>query len=174
MRRAGLLLACLTLCFGAAPLLAQASTNDQSLRDYLRARFHNDHQYYPDTRYVAAWADLNADGRPEALVYLISGSFCGSGGCNMLILTPDGRSWWQVADMSVTNPPIRVLATSTHGWRDLAVTVAGGGARTHEVLLAFNGRTYPANPSVPPARALRRAVPGRVLISDGDRGRLLF
>ena len=172
MRRAGLLLACLTLISAGAGLRAQPSAGDQSLRAYLQTRFHDDRENYPDARYVAAWADLNADGRPEALVYLLSGAYCGSGGCNLMIFTPEGRSWRQVADMSVTNPPIRLLATSSYGWRDLAVTVAGGGARRHEALIAFNGRTYPRNPSV--LGALRRPLPGRVLITDDDRGRPLF
>jgi hypothetical protein len=172
MRRAGLLLACLAFCSAGVALPAHPSADERSLRDFLRVSFQEDRATYPDTRYVAAWADLDRDGRPEALVYLISGAFCGSGGCNLMIFTTAGRSWREIADMSVTNPPIRLLATSSHGWRDLAVTVAGGGARRHEALLTFNGRTYPSNPSV--ARTLRRAVPGHILISDSDRGRPLF
>ena len=174
MRRAGLFLACLAICSGGAGLRAQPSPDDQSLRAFLQARFHEDRETYPDTRYVAAWADLDGDRRPEALVYLLSGAFCGSGGCKLLVLTREGRSWRTVADTSVTSAPIRLLATSSHGWRDLAVTVAGGGARAHEALIAFNGRIYPRNPSVPPARALRRPAPGRVLIRDEDQGRPLF
>ena len=172
MRRGRWLLACLAMLPAGAGLSAQPSADERSLRDYLQTRFHEDRENYPDTRYVAAWADLDGDRRPEALVYLISGAFCGSGGCKLLVLTRDGRSWRAVADTSVTNAPIRLLATSNHGWRDLAVIVAGGGARSHEALLTFNGRTYPRNPSV--ARTLRRAVPGRVLISDSGQGHPLF
>ena len=172
MRRGGLLLACLAFCTAGAALRAQPSSNDQSLRAFLQTRFQEDRANYPDTRYVSAWADLNGDGRPEAFVYLISGAYCGSGGCNLMIFTPAGRSWRAVADMSVTNPPIRVLDSRTRGWNDISVLVAGGGSRGYTALLAFNGTSYPDNPSV--ARALRRAVPGRVLISDGDRGRPLF
>jgi hypothetical protein len=174
MRRAGLLLACLAFCSGAAPLRDQPPSRDQALHAYLQARFRADHAGDPGARYVAAWGDLNGDGRPEVLVYLISGAYCGSGGCRLLVLAQAGRSWRAVADMSITNPPIRLLGSTSHGWRDLAVTVAGGGARAHEALLAFNGRAYPDNPSVPPARALRRSVPGRLLISEGERGRPLF
>ena len=166
------LLGCLALLSSGASLRAQPSDEDRSLHEYLLARFHEDRADYPDTRYVSAFADLDGDRRPEALVYLISGAFCGSGGCKWLVLTREGRSWRVVADTTVTNAPIRLLATSSHGWRDLAVTVAGGGARAHEALLAFDGHTYPRNPSV--ARPLRRGAPGRVLIADEDRGRLLF
>jgi hypothetical protein len=164
----------LALSLLGSPLAAQPGPADQSLRTFLQARFQQDRADFPDTRLVTAWADLNGDGRPEAIVYLISGNFCGSGGCNLLIFTPAGRSWRTVAQMSVTNPPIRLLGTSSHGWRDLAVTVSGGGVRRHEVLMSFNGQTYPGNPTVPPARAFRRTVPGRVLISDSDPAQPLF
>jgi hypothetical protein len=168
------LLLTLAVLLAASPLAAQPSSADQSLRAFLQARFQQDRQAFPDTRTVTAWADLNGDGRPEALVYLISGNVCGSGGCNLLIFTPAGRSWRAVADMSVTNPPIRLLPTSSHGWRDIAVTVAGGGSRRHEVLISFNGRAYPDNPTVPPARAFRRTVAGRTLIFDSDAAQPLF
>ena len=173
MRRAGILLACLAFCSAAAPLRAQPS-GDRSLREYLQARFQEDRAAYPDTRYVSAWADLNGDGRPEAFVYLLSGAYCGSGGCNLMIFTPEGRSWREVADMSVTNPPIRVLDSHTRGWNDIAVFVAGGGSRGYMALLTFNGRSYPDNPTVAPARRLRSAARSRVLIRDEDRGRPLF
>ena len=172
MRRAGLLLACLAFCSGAPPLGAQPGARDSALRDYLQARFRANLAGDPDARYAAAWADLNGDGRPEAIVYLLSGQYCGTGGCNLMVFTPAGRCWRQVADVTIANPPIRLLNSASHGWRDLAVTVAGGGARTHEALLAFNGRSYPGNPSMAPA--LRQRVPGRLLIADEDRGRPLF
>lgn len=169
MRRAGLLLAGLAIAASAG---AQPVSRDQALHSYLAGRFQADRADAPDARYVAAFADLNGDGRPEALVYLLGSSFCGTGGCNLLILTPAGRGWRAVTEMTIVNAPVRLLTSAHRGWRDLAVTVAGGGARAHEVLIAFNGRTYPANPSLAPA--LRRHVPGHVLIADADRGRPLF
>jgi hypothetical protein len=174
MRRAGLLLACLAFCFAAAPLGALPVSRDRALHDYLQDRLRADRAADPDARYVAAWADLNGDGRPEAIVYLLSGNYCGTGGCNLMVFTSAGRSWRQVADVTIVNPPIRLLSSASHGWRDLAVTVAGGGARAHEASLSFNGRAYPTNPSVPPARTLGRSVPGSILIADRERGQPLF
>src|SRR4051794_34641025 len=88
--RAGLLLACLAFCTAGAALRAQPSPEEPSLRAFLQSRFQEDRRNYPDTRYVSAWADLNGDARPEAFVYLISGAYCGSGGCNLMIFTPEG------------------------------------------------------------------------------------
>jgi hypothetical protein len=167
-------LAGLALAFAGSALPAQPASQEQSLHAFLQAHHQADRENDPDGHYVAAFADLNGDGRREALVYFLSSYYCGTGGCNLTVYTPAGRSWRQVADMTLVHTPVRLLATSSHGWRDLAVTVAGGGARAHEALLSFNGRTYPDNPSEPPARTLRRHVPGRVLIGDSNRGRPLF
>jgi hypothetical protein len=77
--------------------------------------------------------------------------------------------------MTITWPPIRALASKSHGWRDLSVYVAGGGTLPgYHALIPFNGVTYASNPTVDPARQLRRAVRGRILIPESDRGRPLF
>jgi hypothetical protein len=169
-----LFLACLLILAPGATLRAQPASQEQSLRAFLQARFHEDRANYPDTRYVSAWSDLNGDGRPEAFVYLISGAYCGSGGCNLMIFTQHGGSWHEVADMSVTNPPIRVLESRTRGWNDLIVFVAGGGSRGYMALLRFNGRSYPDNPTVAPARPVRSSAHSRVLIRNSDLGQPLF
>ena len=116
-------------------------------------------------RYVAAFHDLNADGKPEAVVYLMGRKWCGSGGCETLILTPDGRSWKIVAKITITRPPIRVLSETSNGWRDIGVWVQGGGVRPgYEAEIPFDGKTYPSNPSVLPARRLLEKTSGEVLI----------
>ncbi len=162
----------------AASLLLPASagaqgSRDDALRAFLRTIFADARSEWPDTSYVSAFADLNGDGRDEALVSLYSGLFCGSGGCALYILTPAGGSWREVAEVTIVNAPVRLLASSHRGWRDLAVFVRGGGMDIpYEARMRFDGRTYAANPSLAPR--LRRRVPGRVLISDDAEGRRLF
>jgi len=157
----------------AAPAAAQPS-RDAALHAFLQERFAEDRVNYPNTRYTSGWADLNDDGRPEAFVYLMSGNFCGSGGCDLFIYTPEQNSFHQLARTSVTSPPVRVLNSRTGGWRDIAVGVSGGGTRAHTVLLAQRGGTYPDNPSVAPARTLTRIPPGQIVIAANERGRPLF
>jgi hypothetical protein len=116
-------------------------------------------------RYKLASYDLDGDGRPEALVYADGDQDCGSGGCDLYVLTRAGASWRVVVSTSVMRPPIRVLPTSSHGWRDLSVFVAGGGILPgHAVRLRFDGTTYPSNPTVPPAEPIRHPG-GHVLIA---------
>ena len=171
MRRAICALAAL-LAWPAA--LPAQDPRDAALHRFLQERFADDRAAYPDTRYASGWADLNGDGRAEAFVYLISPGYCGSGGCNLYIFTPEQNTFQQLARMSVTNSPVRALNGRTGGWRDLAVTVAGGGERAREVRLRQQGGTYPGNPTVAPARTLPRGTAGETVIAADDRGRPLF
>ena len=127
--------------------MAQGQISRTALETKLR-------QMYPsedgDVRYFRADVDLNDDGTKETVVYIIGPMVCGTGGCNTLVLAPGKAGPRLVANIFVTHPPIAVAATRTHGWRDLVVSVGGGGIRNHEVLLRFNGNTYPRNPTVQP------------------------
>ena len=120
--------------------------------------FVHDHRL---TRYSVGLTDLNDDGRVEALVYAMDASgggradFCGSGGCDLYVLSLGRKSYRVVTAISVSRPPIGVLPTKTHGWHDVAVDIAGGGIIPgYQARLRFNGRTYPENPTVAPATRL--------------------
>lgn len=169
MKRAAALLACAFLP-GQAGAQAQPQP-EASLRSYLQRQLGEDGR---DARYASAFADLNGDRRPEAIVYLMSGTLCGTGGCVLLVLTPHEQSWRQVGHLTVVNPPVRLLATQSHGWRDLGVHVAGGGARARDVRVTFSGRAYASNPSVLPTHRVGRPTSSRTLIIDDDPGRPLF
>ena len=154
------------------PAAAQPA-GERSLHSFLQTTFADARTEWPDTTYVSAFADLNDDGRDEALVSLYSGLFCGSGGCALYIYTPAGGSWREIAELTIVNAPVRLLTTRSHGWRDLAVSVRGGGMEIpYEARIRFDGRTYASNPSMAPR--LRGRASGRVLIADGAESRSLF
>jgi hypothetical protein len=122
------------------------------------------------TRYVAAFHDLNDDGMPEAIVYLVGNEWCGSGGCNTLILARDATSWKIVTNITITSPPIRILANKSNGWHSIGVWVQGGGIQPgYEAELRFDGQTYPRNPSTPPARRVEGEPAGETVILLGTR-----
>jgi hypothetical protein len=126
-------------------------------------------RYYhdPDPRYAVAYVDLNGDGVDEAIVYFQSRGTCGSGGCRLFVLASRGRLWRRVSGHTITNLPIRLLPTRHYGWRDISVRVRGGGIRqAYDAALPFDGRTYPLNPSMPPARRLPRHSRARILIGE--------
>lgn len=127
------------------------------------------------TRYIAAFRDLNGDGKSEAIVYLLGRNWCGSGGCNTLILAPDGSSWRIVSNIRITRPPIRLLTRTSHGWHSLGIWVQGGGIQPgYEAELRFDGKSYPKNPSVPPARRLTGHLEGEVIIPSVQDGKPLY
>ena len=170
MRRALLLLAASL----ASPAPASAlPSGAESLHAFLQSTFADARAEWPGTSYVAAFADLNGDGRDEALVSLYSGLFCGSGGCALYIYTPAGASWRELAELTIVNAPVRLLNSRSRGWRDLAVFVRGGGVDLpREARITFDGATYWSNPSLAPR--IRGRAPGRVLISDDAESRPLF
>jgi len=114
----------------------------------------------------SAEVDLNGDGRLETVVYATNLERCGTGGCALFVLKRAKGSFELVSRTTITKLPVRLLGTSTNGWRDLAVTVSGGGIMTPYVArLPFDGAAYAINPTVPPAGPLQR-VEGTVLIGD--------
>ena len=148
----------------------QSSSVEESLRQFLQTLDNN-----KTTRYVAAFRDLNGDGIPEAIVYLIGKKWCGSGGCNTLILTQDGSSWRVVTKITITRPPIRVLTNTSNGWHSISAWVQGGGIQPgYEAELPFNGKNYPRNPTVPPARRLKEKSAGEVIVSSEQKGLSLY
>ena len=117
------------------------------------------------TRYIAAFKKLNSSGKLEAIVYLSGENWCGSGGCNTLILDRINGVWKNVATITVTRLPIRILKSTSHGRRNIGVWVKGGGVQTgFEAELRFDGKTYPRNPTVLPYWQSTRSLEGEVAI----------
>ena len=116
-------------------------------------------QEFPDAtpmQYALAWHDLDGDGSDEAIVFVAGPALCGTGGCNTLVLTQAGPMWRKVGDISVSRTPVTVLDSATNGWKDLTVAIAGGGGKSGNALLRYDGNAYPSNPTVPPAEATER------------------
>lgn len=147
-----------------------ASAREKELKAYLQ-HYVGDPKSYDNasTRYIAAFADLQDNGSEDAIVYFMEDGWCGSGGCTMLVLAPTASSYRLVTRTTITNTPIRILSTKSHGWHDIAVWVQGGGIQPgYEAKLSFNGNKYPSNPSVLPAKPIEGNVAGRLAISNGD------
>ena len=126
-------------------LAASSAAVQPATADFVRNHLHLD-------TYKSATADLNGDGRREVFIYATDRRFCGSGGCNLYVIAPGSHGFRVLMRSTITNLPIQLLATSSHGWRDIGVTVSGGGIRRpYMARIRFNGRRYPGNPTVAPA-----------------------
>jgi hypothetical protein len=115
-------------------------------------------------RYAAAL--VNGD---EVVVYLTGRTECGTGGCSLLILRPDGSSFKEIGYATTVWPPIRVLRTQTNGRMDIgAFSQWGVGDQGQELALKFDGNRYVKTQAVTDGAA------GHILIPNGDQGILLF
>src|SRR5579871_471371 len=121
-------------------------------------------QHPEELRYFDVFYDLNGDGKDEVIVYLVRE--CGTGGCPLIVFTPDGDSYRVVTDSPITRPPIRVLNRTSHGWHSLTFRAQGGGIPSpgFEAELRFDGSKYPWN--INDAPVLEKEEPGRVLIPN--------
>jgi len=119
----------------------------------------------PDLRYLVAEVRLSPGPVHQAVAYISSPSTCGTGGCNLLVLTQTANSWRILSSLTVVHLPVRVLNTQSHGWKDLGVWVSGGGAKSHEARLSYDAHgRYPSNPTAPPARPVTGAA-GKTVLS---------
>jgi hypothetical protein len=155
------LLYCLTL---ASVLCKAEGGKKASLMDVLQREFAD---AQGEIGYFDAYFDLNSDGENEAIVYVYGPWVCGSGGCNTLILAQDETGYKLISSIAISRPPIMVLTDAKNGWRSLAVFVSGGSIEAgHFAALQFDGKTYPENPSVAPARSLKNRPKGKIIIQD--------
>jgi len=154
--------------------VSQPQSVEASLKQFLQS-YDRKHSNDKTTRYLVAFKDLNEDGIPEAIVYFMGDGWCGSGGCFTFILKQKSDSWRFVTKITITRPPIRVLTKKSHGWHDIAVWVQGGGIQHgYEAELKYDGKTYPSNPTVPPAQQMKEKVAGETVIPSVKGGTPLY
>ncbi len=94
-------------------------------------------------RFILFEYDLDDDGSKEIFVGLNGSYFCGTGGCNLLLLNSNGI---MITNFSVSGTPVIVANEKTNGWKDLYIY----SNKKHRIA-KFDGKKYPSNPSLLPA-----------------------
>jgi hypothetical protein len=117
--------------------------------------------------FFAGFVDLNGDGTMDAIVVLTGSSWCGTGGCTMLVFQGADNGFQFVSRSTLVRTPVTVSEIKTNAWRDLVLTVSGGGTPPRTVALKFDGKQYPPNPSVQAALPAGAATKGTVLFPEG-------
>jgi hypothetical protein len=97
-----------------------------------------------------ALVDLNGDGIPDAIVLFKGPHNCGSGGCTLEILRGTQLGFEFLSRSTISREPIQILAERRFGWYSFTVSVSGGGAKSCNAVMRFNGQKYPLNPSLAP------------------------
>ena len=140
----------------------------EPLKTYLRNYLSLGGKVPPDpTTRISTYTVKTAEGKTmESIVYVSGQRWCGSGGCTMLILEPADSAFKVLGRVTIVRLPIRLLPSLNHGHPDIGVTVQGGGIQSgYEAVLSFDGKRYPRNPSMRPARKAV-AVRGKVIIAN--------
>jgi len=152
--RSVLVTACMVgviLSANGQPLHLPVNDPDNTLRPFLQKCL-TDLRFKVDKTTRFSWSLVRrSDGTTDEVVVYVQGqSWCGSGGCTLLILEPDDFSYEVIGRASIVRLPIRVLSNTTKGHHDIGVWVQGGGIQPgYEAVLQFNGKAYPSNPTVP-------------------------
>lgn len=90
-------------------------------------------------RYAAAEWDLNGDGSKEILFTIPTSDFCGSGGCDLWVLTDKGAL---ISKTTVVDFPIGISREKTAGWSDLFTR-----SNREDHVLKYDGSGYDYNAS---------------------------
>ena len=146
---------------------AATTPSEVALQAWLRKRSAS----VGDLGYRSSEHDLDGDGQPEVLAYVSGEGWCSSGGCSLVVLKRDGTDFTEVVRTTNTRLPLGVLDTESRGWPDLWVSTAGSDELSGRRILKFDGTSYPADPTKPPAEPLE-ILDTQILIEEGDLIRL--
>lgn len=109
----------------------------------------------PTHRYTWSRVDLNGDSRSELIAQVVGPTFCGTGGCPLLIFRePSPGNLILLTQISLFKDPLIVTKRRHNSWKKLIVRVRVNAASSYYAELLYDGHTYPTNPSVPPAMPL--------------------
>lgn len=113
------------------------------------------------TQYDFMRVDLNNDNHKDALVYLTApyGQWCNAQGCSLLVFEAQPYGFALVGEISPVRAPVYInVAQDKKGqWHDMIVRVSGTEAKAKDVILRFNGSTYPSDPRSLPRSAVKRS-----------------
>ncbi len=101
--------------------------------------------------YETGAADLNGDGKPEAVVLFTGQDWCSKTGCSLVIFQSQEFGFRPVSHIVNVRPAVLAAPSQGSGWRDLIVKTGGGGAPVRAVTIAFSSKGYAANAIVQPA-----------------------
>lgn len=116
--------------------------------------------------YETGVADLNGDGRPEAVVLFTGQDWCIKTGCSLVVFQAQEFGFRPVSHTVSVRPPVLAASAQATGWRDLIVKTGGGGAPIRAVTVAFSSNGYAANAIVQPAADSVMATSAASVIKD--------
>ena len=105
------------------------------------------------SEYDYARIDMNGDGRRDALILfnLPHHHWCGWGGCTLVVFEAQDDHFSFISRIANVRGPLLISPKTSHGWNDIILRLTGMNRADETIRIAFDGRSYPADPStVPP------------------------
>lgn len=119
--------------------------------------------------YELVGADLNGNGKTEAVVLFGGDDWCVKTGCSLAIFA-QGEHGYRPSFRTVrVRGPVRVADISSNGWRDLLVSTGGGAAPVRRVRLKFVTSGYPRNAMLEPDASPSADDRAELLISGANQ-----
>jgi hypothetical protein len=138
------------------PIPATKAVNDPSnsifmnaIANYVTAKKAPNNSRYEFTR-----IDLNGDGRREGIVLMKSPHkyWCEEYGCYMAVFEAHNSGFTLLSEITPVRGPLTVLDEENNGWRNIMARVSGrSGWDAKNVVLRFDGKTYPQQPAYQPS-----------------------
>ncbi|MGA2834640.1 MAG: hypothetical protein ABSE55_16350 [Terracidiphilus sp.] len=160
---------------------AASNNPSEALKEFLRSYLNpgpDDHKEAIRITVVSVKTEDKAG--EEEIVYISGpqGTWCGTGGCMMLILEPFQSSFKVLGRVTIVQLPIRLLPSRKHRHPDIGVWVQGGGIQPgYEAVVSFDGTNYSAtysdNLSTPPAQPVN-GIKGKKIITTTDNSIPLY
>lgn len=118
---------------------------EKAIQSYIKA-----YDAPPNSAYDFVRVDLNKNGKRDALVLfkLPHSYWCGWDGCGLVVFQARGNGFTPLSTIKGVRGPVYVSQAMNRGWRDIIVRISGAKVRDKNVILAFNGRSYPDSPSL--------------------------
>jgi hypothetical protein len=156
---------------------AASNNPSEALKEFLRSYLNPGPGDHKETIRITVVSVKTEDKAGEEEIVYISGPqglWCGTGGCNMLIVEPFQSSFKVLGNERGVQLPIRLLPSKEYGHPDIGVQVSGGGIEVpYEAILSFNGTNYPENSALPPARPVK-GIEGKRIITTTEHSVPLY
>lgn len=101
----------------------------------------------PNSVYDHVRVDLNGDGLRDALVLfkLPHTYWCGWDGCGLAIFKATHKGFAPLSNISGARGPLYISRTGSQGWRDIILRRSGTNMRDKNIVMQFNGTSYPTS-----------------------------
>jgi hypothetical protein len=116
--------------------------------------------------YRFAGADLNGDGKYEAIVLFQGKDWCTKTGCSMAIFQNFSHGFRPISRTVRVKTPVEIADSVTNTYRDILVQTGGGPAPERRVRLQFSGSDYSRNAMLQPEVPLGTAERTEIAIAE--------